>query len=495
MPIQSTTRQKVIGLLSLGFAILLANIAVSIWLGQRTAHFSTMTSSGQQLTASLSGLLSAAQDAETGQRGFLLTGEDVYLEPYNSAVERIPRHLQDLQRLGQIHPELAKALPTLTDLITRRLTIIDDSLGHMRDKDPAAAMNVVREGSGKVVMDGLRAEVSRLTADQTTQTATSLSMLQQSEQWSRYVSFIMLATIVGLAFATANIVRGIISELEDAQGELRDVNSGLERIVEERTGEIMRANEEIQRFAYIVSHDLRAPLVNIMGFTSELEAIGKMVNEQYETLVSKAPELLLADTSAAVKTELPEAIGFIRTSTAKMDRLINAILGLSREGRRVLTPVKIDMTGMINDIAKSLHQQLGGSGGEIVVSNLPPLVTDKLAIEQIFSNLIENAVKYVEPERPPRIEVTGTVDGRQTEYTISDNGRGIDSKDLERIFELFRRAGKQDKPGEGLGLAFVRAAVRRLGGSINVASEPGKGSTFKLKFPNTLHVSRRDQNG
>jgi len=189
----------------------------------------------------------------------------------------------------------------------------------------------------------------------------------------------------------------------------------------------------------------------------------------------------------AVREDAPEAVGFIRTSTAKMDRLINAILRLSREGRRALAPERLDMTAMVQTIADTVHHQVVETGGEVVIGRLPVLESDRLAIEQIFGNLIDNAVKYQQPDRPIRVEVQGQeAPGGWVEYRISDNGRGVSPKDHERIFELFRRSGKQDTPGEGLGLAFVRNIVRRLGGSIDVESELGQGSTFHLKFPKRL---------
>ena len=148
------------------------------------------------------------------------------------------------------------------------------------------------------------------------------------------------------------------------------------------------------------------------------------------------------------------------------------------------------MTAVVQSIADSLHHQVVESGGEIVVRDLPTLESDRLSIEQIFGNLLDNAVKYQQPDRPIRIVVDGelTDDGR-VHYRITDNGRGVSARDHERIFELFRRAGKQDQPGEGLGLAFVRNSVRRLGGVMELESELGQGSTFHLKFPTRLIVS------
>jgi len=119
------------------------------------------------------------------------------------------------------------------------------------------------------------------------------------------------------------------------------------------------------------------------------------------------------------------------------------------------------------------------------------LVSDRLAVEQVFTNLVDNAVKYLDPARHGRIAVRGHVEGETAFFEVEDNGRGIDAKDHERVFELFRRAGSQTQPGEGIGLAHVRALVYRLGGTIDCVSELGQGSTFKLLLP----VNYRDHGG
>lgn len=495
MSLLSTTRQKVIGLLAAGFVVLIVNVLFSTWADGRTTEYAALTVADQQLKAGLNSLLSAAQDAETGQRGYLLTHEERYLEPYHAAVRDMPFRLEELKRLSAGHANLRARLPQLQRLAERRMEIIATSIERSKSGDREAAMEVVRSGLGKDVMDELRAATASLGADQDRQIGEGLSNLATAENWSRFINLATLPLILGLAAVTANVVLRFVRELNETQQELQEVNSGLERIVDERTGEIVRANEEIQRFAYIVSHDLRAPLVNIMGFTSELEQIGKLVDQQYQAVAEAGVESAQLGAAAEVKQDLAEAVGFIRASTSKMDRLINAILGLSREGRRMLAPVTVDMTDLVNSITASMQHQISQVGGEFVVGKLPPITTDRLAIEQVFSNLIENAVKYVDASRAPRVEISGHADGRLIEYQIADNGRGIDAKDQERVFELFRRAGRQDQPGEGLGLAFVRAAVRRLGGTITLDSEAGKGSTFKLRLPAKLQPSRSKTNG
>jgi len=167
----------------------------------------------------------------------------------------------------------------------------------------------------------------------------------------------------------------------------------------------------------------------------------------------------------------------------KMDKLINAILKLSREGRRVLAPEFIGMRQLLEAQRQSVAHQLQERGAELTIEPVPDLTGDRLAIEQIFGNLIDNAVKYVDPSRSGRIAIRGRDLGANVAYEIEDNGRGIDPKDFERVFDLFRRSGVQDQQGEGIGLAHVRALVRRLGGTISVSSRLGEGSTFTVVLP------------
>jgi PAS domain S-box-containing protein len=290
-----------------------------------------------------------------------------------------------------------------------------------------------------------------------------------------------------------------IHDLRQAQDALRESRERalrteeetrrLASILAERVTELDAANEEIQRFAYIVSHDLRAPLVNVMGFTSELEGAQAEIERFYRNVRQADSNLISPEIRAAIESDLPEAIGFIRSSTVKMDKLIRAILKLSREGRRVLAPEPIDMAQLLEAQRHSVAHQLHERSAILLIEPLPDLTSDRLAIEQIFGNLIDNAVKYLHPSRPGRIAVRGRHLGANVIYEIEDNGRGIDPKDFERIFDLFRRSGVQDQQGEGIGLAHVRALVRRLGGTISVSSRLGEGSIFTVVLPSYISMS------
>jgi signal transduction histidine kinase len=154
----------------------------------------------------------------------------------------------------------------------------------------------------------------------------------------------------------------------------------------------------------------------------------------------------------------------------------------------------VNFAGLLEILAANVEHQLSEAGGEIVVvSPMPTLVSDRLALEQIFGNLIDNAVKYRDRKRPLRITVRALESGRQVHFEVSDNGRGIAKQDHERIFDLFRRSGVQDRQGEGIGLAHVRTLVRRLGGDISVESEVGAGTTFRVFLPRVLRQQTIEQ--
>jgi signal transduction histidine kinase len=172
--------------------------------------------------------------------------------------------------------------------------------------------------------------------------------------------------------------------MRTAQQELRDNNAALESRVAERTQHFLDANNEIQSFASIVSHDLRSPLVNIMGFTSELETFRKNMFERLAALRAHAPGQDADNDDAALGGEFDEAVEFIKGSIAKMDRLINAILVISREGRRNLRAESVDMTALVRAIADGYMHRTLETGAEIIADPLPAMTIDRLQLSRSF---------------------------------------------------------------------------------------------------------------
>jgi signal transduction histidine kinase len=475
--------RKMLVMLAAGFVLLVIAAAASIWSVARTREYNQLVNHTHRVIEATAEISSLTVEAESGSRGFMITRDPSYLDRYAPAVAVLPERISRLQAMVADNPEQAARARALAEAVRERLETLRLATAIVRSNQMEAAHALARTGRGRTQMIAIRDLVEQMRSAERTLLAERTKGASDFNRVTVAVNLASLALIALVAIASVVVIRRYVVELQASRSELDKVNRGLEDTVAERTEALVSANEEIQRFAYIVSHDLRAPLVNVMGYTSELQTAGKHFAQQIDRLQAEAPHLIDQDAVIAVHEDVPEAIDFIRASTAKMDRLINAILKLSREGRRAPVPERIEMTGLLQAIAASLSHQTSEANAEVVVDRLPPLTSDRLSIEQIFGNLLDNAVKFLDRTRPGLIRVTGEVQGPLLVYKVQDNGRGIADKDRERVFELFRRAGTQDRPGEGLGLAFVRNSVRRLGGVIDLQSEPGQGSTFTLKFP------------
>lgn len=441
----------------------------------------------------MAALLTAVEDAETGQRGFLLTGKPEYLAPYENAVRTLPGKLDTAARLLANDATAVRDVARIRDVTAVKLAELARAVSLERTGDHAGALAVVRSDTGERAMELLRTLSGELTESRNVVVRREIGQIVAGDRLLIVFDLLGFGLILLLAAAVGNAARRGAGAVQNARTMLAVANARLERAnetleekVDQRTADLTEANEQIQRFAYIVSHDLRAPLVNIMGFTSELEAAGVALAGFIEMAAAHVPPAALAEIRGAAEEDLPEAIRFIKTSAAKMDRLIGAILRLSRQGRRVLTPERIAMHAMLLGIVESMAIQLVERGVSMELGDVPDVISDRLALEQVFSNLLENAAKYLKPGRPGKIVLHGHISGSNAVFEVEDNGRGIAPRDYERIFELFRRAGDQDVPGEGIGLAHVRALVRRLGGKIDCVSKLDVGSTFRVQIPLVL---------
>ncbi len=476
--------------LAIGLAVLLAIVGGSVWLAARNRAAADHLAQASRLRLLATDLSASLVDAETGQRGFLLTGQTPYLAPFIGAARRLPGEIAALQRAASRQPRTDADMAALRRLVPAKLDELQQTLRLAHAGDRAAALALVASGRGKGTMDAIRTVAARMTRREDRIVAGLVRGINARGNRLVAIDSIGIVLVLGIAVMVGFGLRRALAELRDAgaalvaaNDRLGQANETLEQAVRERTADLTEANDEIQRFAYIVSHDLRAPLVNVMGFTSELETVNAVVGRYVAELAAQPGQTVPAPVADMVAEELPEAIGFIKSSTAKMDRLIGAILRLSREGRRVLVPERVAMGALLGDIAANLAHQAEERGAEVAVGYVPDLVIDRLAVEQVFGNLIENALKYLDPGRPGRIGIGGRRQGAYAVIEVRDNGRGIAPRDHERIFELFRRAGEQTVPGEGIGLAHVRALVRRLGGRIDCQSALGAGSTFRVVLP------------
>ena len=166
-------------------------------------------------------------------------------------------------------------------------------------------------------------------------------------------------------------------------------------------------------------------------------------------------------------------------------------MGSAFSGRRPLKAETIDLREIVTAGAAAIQHQLSEADGKIDIDlDVPTIQSDRFSLELIVGNLLDNAVKYRAMDRPLHIKVqTRPIADDRVEIEITDNGRGIAERDRERVFDLFKRSGTQDRPGDGIGLAYVLAALRNLGGDISVTSELGRGTSFRLTMPRALRAA------
>jgi PAS domain S-box-containing protein len=302
------------------------------------------------------------------------------------------------------------------------------------------------------------------------------------------------AELASIALDNAQLYTQLQQELAERKRAEKALRDSEERL-QVYAAELEQANEEVKRFAYIVSHDLRAPLVNMRGFATELRLTLDEIEAVMDAVVPHLDGEQRRAIECALHEDAPEALAFIDSSVAHMDSFISALLKLSRLGRCELKLERVDMNGIVASILPTLAHQITEHEGRVRVGELPEVVADRTSMEQVMGNILGNAVKYMTSQRPAEIEVSGERLAEETVFYVKDNGRGIAEEDMDKVFTPFRRAGSQDVPGEGMGLTYVQTLVRRHDGRIWCESELGAGTTFSFTISNRLESDGGGHNG
>ena len=241
-------------------------------------------------------------------------------------------------------------------------------------------------------------------------------------------------------------------------------------------------NEELQSIVYVVSHDLKSPLVNIQGFSGELA----IACEQVEKVLhgDKMPAEVQHKLDTVLDEDIPQCLNYISSSTTKMQSLLKGLLEVSRVGTATFKKEPINMNEMMRQIVTGMQFQITSGGVDVIVDDLPGCIGDTGHINQVFTNLLNNAIKYLDPNRKGIIHVSGRTQGRDSIYYVKDNGIGIAPAHQPKIFELFHRLDPEGSvKGEGLGLTIARRILDREGGNIWLESQLGKESSFFISLP------------
>lgn len=271
---------------------------------------------------------------------------------------------------------------------------------------------------------------------------------------------------------------GFNNMLEQIQ--LRETERDVAQTARERLFlELQEKNKELEQVVYVTSHDLRSPLVNIQGFSKELEYSLKDLLDHFDSIPPQTREKI----QPIIEDDIPDSLRYIMTSAFKMDSLLSGLLKLSRVGRSEVIMSKIDMNSLIHEVQQAFEFQIKEAGVEIEIGDLPPCFGDEPQINQVFSNLLNNALKYLDPQRPGLITISGEIRNHEIFYCIADNGIGIAEEHRQKVFEIFHRLNPIDTGGEGLGLTIVQKIINRHRGKVWVESKLGEGSRFFIVLP------------
>lgn len=271
------------------------------------------------------------------------------------------------------------------------------------------------------------------------------------------------------------------SEVRSWTGQLQEKNKELEK----HSHRIEEINQEMQDFVYVVSHDLKSPLVNIQGFTGRLHKLFRNTRGELEELQRESGPIELSDTRVErverlikqMDDKAPQSFDFINTASAKMNGMIEELLGLSRVETRNMPLEATDIGQEVESIIKAAKYEIQEKNIEVQIDPMPTVVCEQARINQVLSNLITNAIKFIGDQPNKKIHVGYEAQKDLHLFFVRDNGVGIDAKDHKKIFRVFYR-GDTKVSGHGMGLALAKKIITKHGGHIWLESELGKGTTF-----------------
>ena len=469
VPVSSVTfKNKVIAGFGAGLAILVLVGFVSIRTMIQNGEDRVWVTHTHLVLEKIDAVLADMVDAETGERGYILTGEQSYLEPYADARAHVFQNVEELRALTADNPIQQHALNQLEPLIATDLLTLQARI-EIRDRSGlAAAAKEFREGPSKLRMDEIRGVIKEM---RSTENVLLKSRSEEAERNSRTFRIVIVGgEILAVAFlCLAGItVRQEMELRKRAEEEIRQFNISLERRVADRTAELAekakdlaRSNAELQQFAYVASHDLQEPLRMVASFT----------------------QLLAKRYGDKLDNDARDFINYAVDGATRMQTLISDLLTYARVGTQGRPLASTECEELLSRVLENLKLIIEESGAAITHDPMPVVMADSQQLGQLFQNLLTNAIKF-RGEESPRIRISAERKGSEWRISVRDNGIGISKEHADRIFVIFQRLHtKTEYPGTGIGLAICKKIVERHGGHIWVEPFPEGGSTFCFTIP------------
>lgn len=495
-------------LIAYGFSVVLLTAIAAIYVSYRNSSRIIESEDWiihtHEVLTQLGNIESRLLDLETGQRGYLITGKESYLEPFNSSLEIIYLEISSLREKTTHNPRQTERIDQLKGVIDEKIEELQLTIHLRRSIGYEAAKEIVNNDSGQYFMEELRALLNEIR----TQCTRMLEIRSPKPYIIKKSTDRLLIGLLTLAILTVFIVFFVISRSINQQftilrkgteavgkgdldfkfrlrstNEIGEIARSFEAMLRElrktlMTNEslkkeihireetekrllhsqeqLLNINKELQQFTYITSHDLQEPLNSIISFLQFLE-----------------------DEKSNLSEFGQKSVGIINDSAFRMKEFITSLLEYSRIGKEK-TKVEVDIEKLIDNVGADLHSLVKNRNAKIEYVGKPlKLHAFETDLTKLFQNIIINGIKYTEPETSPKIVVDSEEQAEHFQFSIRDNGIGIDKKHFDKIFEVFQRLHTRDTySGTGIGLAHCQKIVQLHDGKIWVESELGKGSTF-----------------
>lgn len=533
MPTGLTIFRRGLLLLSLPLLFQILFIAVMIKMFGDSVAAEKWATHSKEVLALADRVLANAVEAQSDARGAVIVGTDTFRVKFEAASKGARAGLAELDEKVADNPSQQAKVGKVRERFDALEAWLTDQVGAALGGRMTEAQEHVRSLQGARLVQEVRSEMEEFVsreAELDRSRGEEVRATRLEQQWALGAGAALAMGVTALAVylfgkgiagrlavATENAsllamyqpLRAPVSGTDEiavldaamhqASARLREAaeqEARYQRELRERADELARTNESLRQqtqenemFVYSVSHDLRSPLVNLQGFAKELSLTEVELRE-----IARDPRLP-ADVRQQIDSVLQRDVGpslrFIQTAVSRSAAIIDALLRLSRAGRVVYRSAEVDVGMVAQRVADAMRSTTDARGATVVIRRLSPALGDPTAIEQVFGNLMGNAVNYLDPKRRGEVEVgmaepsSRDVRGRVT-YYVRDNGMGIPAEYLGKVFVAFQRLHGEGTRGEGIGLALVRRIVERHGGRVWVESTVGVGSTFFVELPSAV---------
>lgn len=420
--------------------------ALSLLNTQKLRETNAWVAHTNRVIAGLDDLMVTILDAESGQRGFLITGIESYLNSYNSALVNLHAKTEAVRTLTSDNPEQQARIANLETSISARLFTLEEVIEKRRAEGLESAQLMVLHGTGKIQMEQIRSQISEIK-----QIELQLLAMRQARATS---STTRTLTTFGLGLVISFALLVFVFYLLNHQIAER---RAAEEAVHLYARQLEAANGELEAFSYSTSHDLRAPLRHLSGYA----------------------ELLQRNCGARLDEK---GIHYIRTiieSAQRMGNLIDHLLAFSRLGRAQMKLTEVNLEKVAQEAISELQIEMDGRTVAMTVGDLPRVSADPSLLRLVFTNLISNALKFTRQTNPAEVEIGCRQQQDEVVVFVKDNGSGFDMKYADKLFGVFQRLHSSDQfEGTGIGLANVRRIISRHGGRTWAEGAVGHGATF-----------------